>query len=301
LKNIFRYTSILTLFISLLLTVSCTSPVESGKIRIVTTIYPYELLIKQITGEKCEVTSIVPNNVSPHSYSPTPDDLKLIETANLVFSNGLGLEIYLEKILNSLKESHLSAENILSDSIDESLENTHIGEAHNHSHSKNPHLWLDPIFLQDIVTGILSRLESIDSENIDLYRENAAKLIEELQHFDEKIKSETEGKHLSIINFHDSFYYFNKRYGINTVAVITSSPGKEPTAKELSELGEVISANRVKVIFLEPQLNPKAGEIIANEYKIALDYLDPLGSREKTKTIVGLLSENWNTLNKYLD
>jgi zinc transport system substrate-binding protein len=280
---------------------SCAKQEKQQRLKVITTIYPYEMLIKQIVGDKAEVVSIIPNNVSPHSYSPTPDDLKQIERANLVFSNGFGLEVYLEKVLSGLNGKHLSAEGLIVFEKNYHQYPASIGEdEEHHTHRLNPHVWLDLHFLEQIAYGILGKMSEIDPDNLDYYIGNTKNLIKELDLADSLISEEALNRSLNTINFHDSFYYFNQSYGIKTVAVIASSPGKEPTPREISKLGELIKDKHVNVIFLEPQLNPKAGEIIAEEYGISLDYLDPLGDRKKISKVSELILDNWAVMSKYL-
>jgi zinc transport system substrate-binding protein len=77
---------------------------------------------------------------------------------------------------------------------------------------------------------------------------------------------------------------------------VEESPGKEPTPKELSILGNIIKEHQVKAIFLEPQMDRKAGETLAQEFNLKLLMLDPLGSDGKAKTIAQLIDYNWQSM-----
>jgi ABC-type Zn uptake system ZnuABC Zn-binding protein ZnuA len=265
---------------------------EIEGIRIVTTIYPYEILIRELIAERGTVTSLIPPNASPHIYAPNPGDMKLLESADLIVSNGLGLEVFLTDFLDTIIDRHISAAGFLPE-LKENEEEQH----HTHSHGLNPHIWLDPVFLSSIVEGISLKLQKIDPEYREYYQERNLILQRDLNELNEKIMEQRRAQgRISLINFHDAFYYFNQRYDINSAATVVHSPGKEPTPRELTELGKIIEENDVRIILIEPQLNPKAAELIAREHKIEPVIVDPLGSYWQIETIVDLIYQYWETI-----
>jgi zinc transport system substrate-binding protein len=282
---------------------------EQEDLSIVATIYPYEMLISQIAGDKATVRSLIPTSASPHTYSPTPEDIKTLERADFVFSNGADLETYLDNALIALGEKHISAESLLPElTLDiappdaiEKHDHNH-GDDHGHSHhGVNPHFWLDPVIMEIVASGITQHLQLIDPENSSYYLSRYNLLSAELNMLDDLIKEERKTlSDINILYFHDAFHYFNKRYDINAVGVIVSSPGREPSVKELVEIGEKIKEHKVSVIFSEPQLNRKPAQVIADEFGLKLDVLDPLGNPQDHNTIVELILQNWNTMKKNL-
>jgi len=77
---------------------------------------------------------------------------------------------------------------------------------------------------------------------------------------------------------------------------VQESPGKEPTPKELALLGNIIKEHNVQAIFLEPQMDRKAGETLSKEFNLKLLTLDPLGSDGKAQTIAELIDSNWQKM-----
>ena len=303
---------------------------ENGLV-IITTIYPYEMLVKQIVGEKGSVYSLIPPAASPHTYSLKPGDVKMLERADLVFSNGAGLETFMDEALEALGERHLSAYSFLQGSLmgsdgrehlashshshhqhdheaaeEESHEHCgHCGHSHtdnnrgHHHYGINPHFWLDPLLMITVARGVSNKLQSIDPSNSEYYRENSANLVNELEVLNEQIDNERKGlDEISILYFHDAFYHFNERYDIESAGVIVSSPGREPTALELAAIGKLIKEKNVRLIFVEPQLNPKAAQIIASEFSLMLDVLDPLGNPDDHSRLADLIQQNWNKIKK---
>lgn len=283
---------------------------EREHLLIAATIYPYELILNDLVTEGTVVKSIIPASASPHTFSPKPEDIKLLEDADLIISNGAGLEQYLEDKLRDLGDKHIEVFHLIRDQMEITIGdiipgNTEVrccppeesgpGSSDKSDSHINPHFWLDPLNASTIASEIAEALILIDPDNEDFYRENLDDLRTELNQTNTKIMLERAAMgDISVLNFHDAFYYFNKRYSIHSAGVIVRSPGKEPTAPELVEIGKQIKENDVKAIFIEPQLNPKAAEVIAKEFGLAIVEVDPIGSKETVRSLAQLVEYNWN-------
>lgn len=294
------------LLASLILSCQKNTSKNSG-FTIVTTIFPYEILAKQIVGDKAEVKTLIPPNASPHTYSPLPSDIKLLENADLIISNGLEFEEGLEKILFSMGQKHLIMASVIPQAMliheqnDHALGDRHEGgESHQHMQG-NPHLWTDYEFLIDMAREITRKMVVLQPANAQYFENNLKTIETELNHVNEVIL--TERKQYSqpaIILFHDSYAYFNSRYQIHTAGVIEAFPGKEPSPADLLAIHDKVKDSNVKAIFIEPQLNPKAAQILAEELKIKLLTYDPLGATLNVKTVSELLLKNWEIFKKGL-
>lgn len=296
--------------IFLLLLSACSKRIiATDKENIVVSAYPYELIVRELTGDLYNIRTLFPANASPHTYSPVPDDLIALETASLVIINGLDLEQIYEKALHNLSDKIFNVSNIFPEKV--LIKETHNSEQeshHNHSHSHthshsnhnhkaekedyhhhgeyNPHIWTDPEFLIDISRSLAKKFISLNQENEDFILSNLQKLEDSIQQTDFVIrKNRADLVEPAIIYFHDAFAYFNRRYSINTAALIQAFPGKEPSPSELTKLKHIIQKQNVKAIVTEPQLNPKSAEIIAKEFNLKIITLDPLGTSLKVNTI----------------
>ena len=280
---------------------------------ILVSIHPYELLVRQMVGDGFEVRSLIPANASPHTWSAHPADLRDLNKADLVITNGLGLENSLAQSLASIKDNHLICAELLRDLValdslkqvkkqimhhehEAEIEHEHEHEeGHNHVHSgTDPHLWTSPLLMQKLATKLKALLVEKFPEFAPVINHNTDEVIADLGKAHEKISSER----LSLVSpalvtYHNSFHHFTEEYRIEYLGWVQSSPGKEPTAKELAELGKKIKEHKVKTIFTEPQQNPKSAEILAKEYSLAIKTLDPLGASFGVKTISELILANW--------
>ncbi len=270
---------------------ACSTPKKTsyGKLQIVATIYPYQLITQQIAGNLADVTTFIPGSASPHTYSPTPRDVQKLHDADLIIANGLNLETnmisYLKEIGNKvLFSADFIPPNMLTQDMEEHT-------------SFNPHLWTDPDMIVLIAKGIELRLEELDPSHKEIFNQNLAQLELDITKANKQIQMErSKYRTLGIVTFHDSFKYFNDRYAIKLIGTVESSPGKEPSPKELLALGAKIKQYNVHAIFIEPEFNPKPAEVIGKEYKLSVIKYDPIGTTLNVNTISAFLLKNWELL-----
>lgn len=260
---------------------------SSEKIRIVTTINPYFLAASELSCGLADVVNLIPQNASPHTYSPSPKDMLVLEKADVIIMNGLGLEEHLAEYLRQMKMSPVIISSILK--IDSRNENI------------NPHIWLSAsnlIKAGSMITEAFKEKMPADSALFDsAFTEYSLRILSA----DSIIKGEREKyNEVSVVLFHNSFEYFCSDYEIKIAGVVERSPGREPTAKEMKELADIIKRDEINVIFTEPQLNSKPVDILAGELLIEKDVLDPLGTYYGEKSVDMLLLDNWRTIEKHM-
>ncbi len=252
-----------------------------NRIKIVASFFPLADFAKKIGQEKVLVDILFLQ--SPEVSGITPKDIIKLKEADLILLNGVNFEV----ALNDLLKSDIS---LLEKAIDTSkgvelLDN-------------DPHIWLDPYraFLQ--AQNIKEALIKIDPQNSDYYEQNFQKLGEELNNLDLKIASSLEiFPKKDLITFHSAFIYFNKRYGLNEVAVIEEFTGKEPSASYLAEVIDKIKQYQVKAIFSEPQFSPKIVQAIAKDLGLKIFSLDPVESGDLQKeSYISKMEKNLKTL-----
>ncbi|MDD2331744.1 MAG: metal ABC transporter substrate-binding protein [Candidatus Cloacimonetes bacterium] len=298
------------LLVLCLVATSCRKKAAPLNKLIITTIYPYELLVKQLVGDAIEVRCLVPPNSSPHTWSPNPADLKDLEDAGVIIANGLGLETHLMKSLTVHKgklieiSSLIDIENQIQHDAEKEAEpqdephqpTPHPADEHHHE-GMNPHIWLSPDFLMLMTTSLSDLLLEKYPEFRSQITANTQIMIRELQLAHAQIKAEVQGfPSPALITYHNSFSYFADEFGIEVIGSIQTSPGQEPTLKELSMLSAKIREYQLKAITTEPQMNPKPAEELAKRLNLVVIQLDPLGTSLPIKTISELLIKNWEIM-----
>lgn len=246
------------------------------KIKVVATIFPLSDFVRQVGGERVEVLTLLPPAASPHVYSPAPRDLAQIQGARLFIKIGLGFEFWAGDLARSGAGQGITE-------IDTSRGVEVIQESepgHDHDHEiANPHIWLDPVTAKEQVKRIEEALSGIDPARQGEYRANAASYMKQLDELDLDIRERiSRFKQKSFFSFHPSWAYFARRYGLIEAGVIETSPGREPTPREIMKIVSKLRETGARAIFAEPQLNPKAAHVIASEAGVKVLILDPIGT-----------------------
>ncbi len=287
----------LILLVLLLLAFSCQRHTERKRPLLLTSIHPYELLLKQLVGSDFDVQSIIPANASPHTWSPHPSDLKALVDASFILSNGLGLEANLQKSFATRINAHVEVARLIKDSIPLPEEDHHEAEDEHHHEGQDPHLWTSPMLMIRLVTALEKELSERFPNSALVFSANAETMRNELEAASEKIATERAlYNQPGLITYHNSFYYFTEEYDIEYLGWVQFSPGKEPSPKDLAKLGETIVEHKVKAVFVEPQMNKKAGEVLAKEFNLKLATLDSLGSDGKANTLAEIILANWESM-----
>jgi len=261
-------------------------------------IYPYYLVLQELKSENDEIEMIIPEGKSPHTYSLIPSDLKNIYESDLLVVNGLNAEIFLDNLSNNKLDIFYAGEVVLHEHFEENKEETdHSDEEHgehDHSHNGiNPHVWINPVFMYKyIIPELTEKMVELNPNSEKEYIENSQILISKLKSIDENFrKNDLNG---SVFTFHNSFPHYAEEYGIEIAGVVQSSPGKNPSPKELTRLIAKAEEHNVKVIFIEPQMSDRAAKTIADNLDIKIAMLDPLGNPISTKSIY----DYYNNINK---
>jgi len=223
--------------------------------------------VRQVGGERVAVTSLLPPGADPHTYEPTPAQVKAVREARVIFINGLGLE---GPALKVIRQNRRPGTPLIS--LAEGLP----------VREDNPHLWLDVSYAMRYVERVRDALIRLDPEGRGLYEGRAEAYLRRLARLDEEIRGDMAAippERRKLVTFHDSFLYFARRYGLKVVAYVVKSPGREPGAGEVAELVEAIRREGVPAVFREPQVQARILELAARDagVRVGTLYSDALG------------------------
>lgn len=107
---------------------------SSGKLKVVTTLFPYYDFTRQIAGDYVDLTLIIPAGMDSHSFEPTPTDIRKIESADIMIANGGHMEHWVEQVVDSIDSENLQVHYMI-DHVDAVAEEVVEGMEHNHTHS----------------------------------------------------------------------------------------------------------------------------------------------------------------------
>ncbi|MBI4840644.1 MAG: zinc ABC transporter substrate-binding protein [candidate division NC10 bacterium] len=263
-------------------------PAAPQKVTAVTTLTVLADLIQQVGGDRVQVKALVPPGGEVHTYQPTPNDIKAVAQAGIVFYNGAHLEEWIDDTIRSAGKRDLPIV-VLSQDLPTIVES---------GNRPNPHLWLDVENAKVYVEKIRDALAKVDGTNAGYYADRARVYFSHLDELDAWIQTEVDKlprARRKLVTFHDAFPYFARRYGFSVHGFIVASPGKEPSARELTVLARRIKREEVPAVFAEAQFNPKAMEVLARDtgVKVVTNlYTESLGSGPEPDTYIARMKHN---------
>ncbi len=305
--------------LSLFLVTGCGAGGDSGgeeagseeKVQVAVTISVLQDFVEQVGGDRVEAFSIVPVGGSPETFQPSPRDAGRISEARVVFENGMGLDAWVEDLVESAGNEEQKVVK-LSDGLEPLEGEEHAEEApkehggeHEHAGGGNPHLWLDVANAEHYVERIRDALTEADADGAEEYEINAEEYLAELEELDEYIKERAESipeERRKLVTFHDAFPYFAEAYGFELVGVVLENPEAEPGSREVAEVVRTIEEEGVPVVFTEPQFNTGLADTIAQEAGVEVRelYTDTLVEDEAGSTYDAMMRTNIDRISEAL-
>lgn len=252
---------------------------DEAKPLVVATIFPLADLARQIGGEKIQAVALLPAGASPHTFEPTPREMKMASEASLFLCVGAGLDVWGQRLLQA------TGAGVPAVVITDGLALLPVTGRHEHEGEEpeeeagDPHVWLDPVLVRDVIAPRLAgEMSGLWPAWADYFQANLQRLQAELTRLDEEFREQAAGPaRVKFISFHAAWGYLARRYGWEEVASVLAYPGQEPSARWLKELTDLAKEKGVTTIIIEPQFNPQPAKLLAEEIGGRVVTLDPLG------------------------
>ncbi|MGA1362017.1 MAG: metal ABC transporter substrate-binding protein [Ilumatobacteraceae bacterium] len=227
-------------------------PVEGRALRVVATIAPLTSLVGLMAaGTDIEVRGLVPAGATIHSYLPTESDIEAIQDADLLITQGIGLE----DAIVELSAPALSATAGLCEVGTASFSKT--SQLHSDSYPSanglsNPHSWLSPTVVMRYLNAIRNALSVRAPGAIEVIDENYVRISAQMQAIDTAMKKDTETvpvRSRSIFAHHDAFVYVAREYGYSYPGAAQKPDMSDPDPLEVVSLAESLGASNVVAVF----------------------------------------------------
>jgi ABC-type Zn uptake system ZnuABC Zn-binding protein ZnuA len=225
---------------------------------------------QHVAGDRLKITALMPLGADPHSFEPTPGDVKKVADCDVLIVNGGGFEVFLDKLLLNAGGACRVIDASAGLSNHGFREEQHQHEEGEYHHEGDPHFWLDVNHMIAYVQNIQRGLSEADPDGARIYAANADVYIDRLRDLDRWIADQVAlippDRRLLVTN-HESLGYFAGRYGFRIVGSIVPSASSEasPSAKELARLADRIKATGARAVFLETGTNPQLARQLAAE------------------------------------
>ena len=294
------------------------------KIVVATSFYPLTHFTEQVGGDLIEVRQIAAAGADPHSFEPTPSQMRQIFESDMLIYNGLGQDPYAERMHDELEQKGirvLMATELVErmsyehedhdeheDEHDDHDEEEEHDEHDDHAHGEwDPHVWLDPQRVQHIVEAIASELAEIDPSHASQFHNNADVYIAQLRALDQDMLTGLSSCALdAIIVSHDAYRYLANRYGFHTLEIAGLSPSAQPSPARLAELTEIAEEEGIHHVFFETHVSPALSQTLAQEIgaeTLVLHSIEALTQQERSagKTYIDLQRANLENLRTALE
>jgi len=273
---------------------------SNEKVGVLVTIVPQAKIVEFIGGEFVDITIMVPPGQDPHTFEPTPEQMKKVADATAYFKVGSGVEfevIHMDTILeqNSDLELFDCSHDITVISFDEHYGNEahheeddheegeghddehgdeHEGDDHDHE-GTDPHIWLSPVNFKKMAEEIYNGLVEIDPEHQEEYQTNYQAYISKLDDLHTNVSNLLEPyEEKSFMVYHPAWGYFGDTYHLHMIAI--EDEGKEPGLQGLNAIIQQAQDENITVIFVAPQFDTTNAETVATEIGGIVVFANPL-------------------------
>jgi len=230
------------------------------KLRVVASFSVLGDLVRNVGGDRIELSTLVGPDGDAHVYSPTPADANTVAAANLVIINGLGFEGWLPRLVESTGKRATVIE------ATRGITPRHGDGAD--VDKLDPHAWQSVANVKVYVDNIRDALGNADPAGSSIYSTNATAYLKQLDALDREIRSGVDvipPARRQVVSTHDAFGYFADAYGITFVAPQGVSTDTEPTAKDIAAIILLVRTAHIPAVFLEKLGDPRLIGQIASE------------------------------------
>jgi zinc/manganese transport system substrate-binding protein len=236
---------------------------HQSKVKAVATISIIGDLVRNVGGDRLDVTTLVGPNGDAHVYSPTPGDAKKLAAAGIVFVNGLGLEGWMTRLVTA---SGAKAPTIV---VTKGIAPRRMEDEDKPGRTViDPHAWQSVADAKIYVANIRDGLAAIDPAGKATYQANAAAYLSKLDALESEVKAAIAtipADRRKIITTHDAFGYFGAAYGMTFIAPEGVATEAEPSAKDVAKIITQIKKQKIPAVFLENISDPRLMAQIARE------------------------------------
>jgi len=205
-------------------------------------------LVRNVGGDRANVTTLVGPDGDAHVYAPTPADARKIADAKLVIVNGFGLEGWLPRLVQSAggKASIVTAT--------AGIAPLTLGS------DADPHAWQSVANAKTYVGNIRDALVAADPFSAQAFRANAEAYLAKLDTLDGEVRAavvQIPQTRRKVISTHRAFGYFAAAYGVEFIAPIGVSTESEASARDIAGIITQVRAAKIPAVFLENVSDPR--------------------------------------------
>jgi ABC-type Zn uptake system ZnuABC Zn-binding protein ZnuA len=280
------------------------------KLKVVTTIQDLASLTKEVGGDRVDVTSIARGYQDPHFVEPKPSFLLLLRNADLLEVVGLELEIgWLPPLLDQSRNNRIRPGQAGYLDVSNGVEvldhptgavNRSMGDVHPMG---NPHFWLDPANAVRMAIQIERKLAELRPSDAPYFEQRLNQFKVRINDANKRwVAQMAPYRGTKIVTYHNSWPNFARHFGLNVVGFVEPKPGVPPSPTHTLELINMMKAQKVRLIMMEPYFDIKTPQSVADHTgaKLVVVYPSVGGAKSGTDDYFQLFDTNINNLVKAL-
>ena len=276
---------------------------QNDPIRVTTTVGMIADAVRNIGGDRVDVTALMGPGIDPHLYSPGASDIDALGDADIIFYGGLELEGRMTDILDQMPQLGIPTIGVGDQTPEDKLLTPPEFEG-----KPDPHIWFSVPLWKIAVDIMRNGLIEHFPDDAGTFEANAAAYQEELDALDAYVREQTETVPEDIrvlITAHDAFGYFGEEYGYEVYGIQGLSTATEAGAGDIQDLAGMIVERHIPAIFVESTVPPATIEALqeacrAQEWDVAIGgqlYSDAMGENGTPEgTYLGMFEHNIDTI-----
>lgn len=317
--------SLFIVFTTLFTLTSCSSAKsesknDSGKISVVTTIFPYYDFTRSIAGDKADIKLLLSPGSEPHSYEPSPSDIVAIENCDIFIYNGGESDEWVESVLDSIENKNMKVMRMMdyvdllyeqSVDHDEHEHEDGDGDEHEHEHGEeyDEHIWTSVKNAEKLTNAIYDELCVSDFANKAAYSSNRDSYLSQLQALDSEISDIVSNAKRNTVVFGDRFpfLYFVTDYSLEYECAFPGcSSETEPSISTVTHMIDFTRENKIPVVFYLEFSNGKVAKLISEDTGAKTMRFSSCHNVTKDEfadgaTYISLMEQNANALKEALN
>ena len=256
-----------TLVIAMPLAVSCsnsnyladkTEKTADDRPVVLTTFTILADMARQVAGDRLQVRSITKPGAEIHGYEPSPKDLEQASGADLIVENGLGLELWARRFVQS-------AADVPTVTLTEGMQPLLI-EGDAYAGKPNPHAWMSPLRAQGYVDRLVDAFSQLDPEGAQLYRDNGNSYKLQLENLDAELRNllaVIPQKQRVLVSCEGAFSYLAQDYGFDEAYLWPVNAESQISPRRMARLIERVKNDQIPAVFCETTVSDKAQREVA--------------------------------------
>jgi len=281
---------LVTLAAAGLVLTGCTATNSGGGadgLPVVTSHYPVEFLVEQVGGDLVDVQTLTAPGTEPHDLELSPQQVAEVDQAAALF--------YIADFQPAVDEVVGEAGGEVVD-VSQGLP-LRTAASTDGQGGTDPHVWLDPVLMQQMATTVADGLAQADPEHAEQYQDNARALQAKLTDLDGQWRKGTRDCRIrTMVVSHEAFGYLANQYGFDQKGIAGLSPETEPSASAIAELASFVRDNGVTTVYTEALVDPSVAETVAQEAGAQTAVLDPLEGPPAQGDYLSGMRENLQTI-----